>query len=85
MYDQSGTNQLPHQHGQVRSDCQHAVLQVLVKLPPVLFDLDHLLAEMLNIGNVFSEISVPLEISAASFTFSSTSSGKTSLLSVDFP
>ena len=48
MGNEAGANELTNEHGEVRSDGAHAVLDVLVELLAVLADLNHLSAEILE-------------------------------------
>ena len=42
MSNEPGPDQFPHQHGEVGGNGQHAVLEVVIQLGPVLGDLNHL-------------------------------------------
>ena len=52
--DEPGSNQLPHQNGQVRSNGDHAIFEVLVQLSPVLLNFDHLDAEVLDVEYILT-------------------------------
>ena len=54
MSDQPRTHKFSHKNGEVGSDGNHTVLQVIIELSSVFLQLQHLLAKGVNVDNILN-------------------------------